>query len=556
MMSSFKDNLTFAIIGNPGQWRTDLTIRFSEYYSQGFSENFLQHIVYVSSVDEALDLCQTKYLVVQSAGNVIFTQQFFDDIEAQLSENLDIFLGDITIELDYLKLETPCIAFNLEVWNQVGQPRFSSHVLDGPRFEIVEPGEKYSPLRIKPQENDRTNVPAQCSAAGAELIIRQLEVFGIASALRAITSTDNMFFLSRKNPYHEIHFETLFEKKYLAGIHNSIFAVDDSPLNDQPFAAEVVVVPAQGMRALQLAEKFSAKKIVVYDISPLALEFQRSLLEVSSARLFSEVIADFTEKHPNASFIGDWSDYADDVVVPNRSCEVSYHLVDAFSHQMEDLIASLDPTVSIAIDFTDIYIYPYNFYRRPLYQAQGLFQQLYSQLKSRTGSTKILGYAPGFMRMDDIEINTSRVQFEYDVTPPVEETLTEAPPDNPLFFVPVIAVQPAEELNTNKWVDTNPIQASSPAELAKKMGYTSSSRSEVFGNHHAIMNIWSKIENTGGFLLTLEYAIETMTGSWEFRVGKVSSALKKITGGPNAASMMNHLSNTNKVRPQDLAQLG
>lgn len=556
------NNLTFAVLLSDSAWHTDLTVRFCEYFSNKINgPGFLDRVIYPESVDDAIHKCQTDYLLIQMGGHITFNDAFFNALEKAAFEASDIAIGHLLLEDDYIKIDKRCIFINMILWRAYGKPAYVSRIKEGPSFKVSSPTKEKS----KPNEvilddtKDRAFVPGYCGIVGGGIIVKQLDTFKKATSLTGITEEQDSFFLDARTPYHEIHTESIFEKKYLAPFRKKIFGLERDDMSSiKATLAEIVVAPAQGLKALTLAETFKASKIIVYDYNPLALELQKKILSVQIPMTYGEIVEDFIKQFPQAVFMDEWSQDTHDVVKPLKNVEVEYRLVDLFSFQAEELVQSIDDVKSMVFDLSDIFTYPYNFYHKPLYQAQGLFGEFYSLLKSRRGGTFILGLAPGFQNLNSIEINTSRKQFEYIAPPPPEDSNEEIPvPD--IMWIPPVATKKLEELVyvppvkvVDKIVELR--KPTTPICAAKEMGYMKSSRPHKLSQEYSL-TILTKYEDFEDFPAIFEYAIDEVLGSWKFQVGKKGSDKKvEFSNGLTMEGMLKHLLTEMKINPKTAAK--
>lgn len=422
----FKNNITFAVLEHDTGWRNDLTIRFVEYYAHSLiDENPLDKILYSKSVDEALKRCETDFLLVLSSGSVLPEFSFFTVLSEQAEKKQDIFISKIVLLEDYAAIDSSCVLFNIPLWKEHGEVKFSSQVREGTCFAVMLEGDdKYEPNAIiaKPEE-DNMYIPPACSMMGGGIIAKQLEIFGEASALFHFINHGEFFYLSKKTPYFEIRTETLFEKKFLSNIPSRVFLSSGMlKENEKTSSVDVVVAPAQGLKPITLAEQFSAKHLIIYDNSKEALALQKLIFSVKKPMLYSMLVDKFLRDNPTARVMDDWSAEANSVIVPLKNVKVDFYHVDACSFEIEELVEGFDKEVSALFDVGDIFTYPFNFYKRPFYQVQGLFAEVFSKIKSRTGPSHIIGLAPGFIKLDDMHVNTSTEHFTklWDI-PRVEE---------------------------------------------------------------------------------------------------------------------------------------
>lgn len=562
------NNLTFAILVNNGNWKTDLTIRFCEYFSHKFNgENFIKNIVFPSTINSALEDCTTDYLLIQSDGHIPFKKSFFKAIENSIENNSDIFLAHLELAHDYILIDDRCIFVNMKLWREVGKPAFASQVREGPRFKISQSTEnKNRPAQIiiDSPNDDKCFVTAACSTSGAGFIIAQLNKFGKATSLSGVLTPDESHYLDSSSPYRELHTETFFEKKFLNHIRTNVFALEDDDMSQiKNVSADIVVCPAQGLKPLNLVEYFKASKLVIFDSNPYSLELQKLIFSVEEPTLYSDIIETFQEEFPNANVINGWKEDEYAVVKPVKNINIEYKIVDAFSFEIEDLIKSINHKPSAVFDLSDIFVYPYNYYRRPLYQVQGLFAEIYSLMKSRTGATHILGYAPGFLNMDKIEVNTSSAQYELDPTidpnavEEVEITSDEIEipieEDKPsVVFAPETSLAPEENKSVYSLPSANEdvknLQNTSIFVYAIDKGYTKTIRSGELNSVTKNLVVLNKLEIYDDWVAVFEYFIDEITSEWSFKVGKQGQDKRiEFSNGLNGESFLKHLNQSLKI---------
>lgn len=603
-MKNLKNNLTFAVIVKDVAWRTDLTIRFCEYFSNKINDDFLDKITYPDTIDEAIEKCETDYLLVQTSGHIVYEMDFFKSLEALAEMNEDIAIGFIEVAEDYLILNEKCLFVNIPLWKEAGRPKYKSGVHEGDRFKIGEyKNDNRRPFEVFIQPNDRTFVPNEASELGAELIIRQLEKTGFARSLLMFSQNNETHYLDVSTPYYEIRTDTIFEKTFLTNTRKKVFTNDtDKVYPLETTAAEILIVPANGLKAYTLAEHFKVKEVVIYDMNPLALEFQKRIFSIDAPHLYGDIVRQFIEDFPEAIIADDWS--ADEFsVVKKMDLKVRYENVDAFSFEMENLIFDIDRSIPAIFDLSDIFVYPYNYYRRPLFLVEGLFAQLYSHMKSRTGPTFIFGAAPGYQSLDAIEINTSRKQFEMDPTidpyaidesipeeervPIVVEPIMYAPDtsapripereDKKSWFkslrnaitapqtiikevirevyidrmievpAPTIQVKPIPIIDVNA-----PIEVTIPIEkLAEKFGYSIEKKDTQIAGNNKLATVLSKIVPFEEFEAVFEYSIDEIEGAWSFKVGKTGMDKRiEFSNGMSYDGFLKHFREEVKINPK------
>lgn len=603
----FENNLTFAVLLKDVAWRTDLTMRFTEYFSSKLNGNeFVSRIIFPETVDEALAKCETEFLIIQSSGHVIYNMEFFFQLEKLALKAEDIFLGHVELVDDYAIINERCIFFNLNIWREAGCPAYHSDIREGYKFEAngFVTNNKL-PFTITALINEpKVYIPYEAGTVGGGMVATQLDKFQKLTSINIFESLQVSHYLSTETPYFEIHSETVFEKKFLAKTKNIIFAYDDDILPEVSGKnAAIIIAPANGLKAHTLAHHFNAKTIYVFDINPLALELQRRIFSIDKSYLYSHIISDFQKDYPEAIITTDWDIDANSVVNPTDA-EIKYRLVDAFTYEMEDLIKEVDDELPAVFDLSDIYVYPYNFYRKPLYQVEGLFGELYSLMKSRKGPTFIFGLAPGFQAMDEIEINTSRAQFEFDASvDPLAHEKGEVPPELPeVFFHPNISAPklPEQELKKS-WISAikdavslpkknirevirevivekiveieKPIYIDRFVEIEKPaiaspvvQEVVVPAFQEMTPVNYALHNGYRQVMDGANIILTkahsfpeietvFEYSVNETTYVWSFKVIKVGKDKKiEFSNGTTRDGMLNHLKQDIKINPKTAAR--
>jgi len=411
-MDIFKNNLTFALVGSEGSWRTDITARYIQHWIYTLNNEIKPAaLVRTDTIDQALETARTDYLLVQTAGSIIFTEKFLQAMASVAEQGSDMVLGTIRAESDYITLDPSCFFINVPLWRAAGCPKFHSSVREGPALAFL-PGQD-RPVRLQPASADRTFVNSECASSGAELLIRQLELHGTARALLSVADAEDFFFLDASSPYHEIHSETIFEKRYLAQAARTVrVAGEPECAAAAGRLAQVIVAPAHGLRPFMLMKMYSASHVIVYSSSPAELDFQRKIFSVSAPYLYSEIVEQFAQENPSCTVVGDISAVADLPINPARGCTVEFVQADAFSFEIENVISDIDDQLTVFFDFSDVFVNPHSFWRRPLYQVQGLFAQVYSLIKSRRGPSRAAGLSPEFFMLDSLDINTSSKQFD------------------------------------------------------------------------------------------------------------------------------------------------
>lgn len=539
-----QNNLTFAVLVTDGGWRTDLTARFCEYHSYKINGS-IDNIMIVDTVDQALEQCTTDYLLIQSGGHLTFRPEFFNALDQCIEEAQDIFLGHIVLAEDYLLLDKQCLFVNMKLWRAHGSVAFESKVLHGPNVAVVvESNNQHRPAQIK-MSKDRTSVPSQCIPHGAGLIVKQLDTFGVVTSLNFLDST-HFHLLDLQTSLAEICSETIYEKTYLPKLKNEVFTIDTDkwvPVDEN--IINTIIAPARGLKALNLAEYFRVQQIVVYDTNPAALEFQRRIFSVKQPTLYGDIVQGFLNDYPDINLIGDWQKDRHNVVTVFKG-EVHFKNVDLFSYQILRLIREYDIFKSLIIDFSDGYTHPHNYYRRPLYQVQGLFAEVYSQLKSRPGPTHILGFAPGFHQLNTIKVNTDAEQFNF--KPDLEAEVPEV-------YQSFTVEKSKKDIIEDKWTapSTESVQVESvedtPFALALTKGYSKVQHSDAINNLPTNKIMLVKEEAFDDFVAVFEYTFDE-NNRWSFKVGVPNNPKRiEFSNGLSLEGFKKHLLTEMKINP-------
>jgi hypothetical protein len=541
----FKNNLTFAVLVTDGGWRTDLTARFCEYHSYKINGS-TDNIMVVDSIDQALQQCQTDYLLVQSGGHLTFRPEFFHALNDCVEEGQDIFLGHIVLAEDYLLLDKQCLFVNMKLWRAHGSIAFEHKVLNGPNFKVtIESKDQHRPAQIEVAK-DRTSIPSPCIPAGAGLIVKQLDTFGTATSLNFLDST-HFHLLDLQTSLAEICSETVYEKLYLPKSKKEVFTIDTDkwiPVDEN--IIHTVVAPARGLKALNLAEHFKAKSVIVYDTNEDALELQHRIFSVKRPTLYGDIIRGFINDYPDATIIGDWQKDSHSVVTVFDG-DVQFKNVDLFSFEIIQMIRQCDIFKSMLIDFSDGYTHPHNYYRRPLYQVQGLFAEVYSQLKSRPGPTHILGYAPGFQQLNTVKVNTDAEQFNF--KPDVEAEVPEV-------YQSFKVEKTEKNIVEDKWTPPAGLTVGviEPAEdtpftLALTKGYSKVQHLDAINNLPTSKIMLVKEEVFEDFIAVFEYTFDE-NNRWSFKVGVPNNPKRiEFSNGLSLEGFKKHLLTEMKINP-------
>lgn len=553
--------ITFAILKSDKTWKYDLTKRFMEHYAfSAYGHEFETYILEVDTVDQALRRCQTDYLIIQSAGFVIFNNDFFSSVLEHLSSK-NMVVGRIELQDDYVILDRRCIAFNIPEWKRLGEPSFDAgKIKDGPKYAVSIPSEyEFAPKEVVAVTGaEREFVPSVCGQNGASIVIKQLDGFGKITSLSGILDPYDSHFLDDSTALSEIVSETFYEKRFLPIVKDYIFTVDTDPLQDIPNqSADIVCAPAIGLKPLNLVEHYNAKRVIVFDTNDLALELQRRIFTVTQPTTFGEIMKEFLSDHPEAHVADDWSSQTFSVIKPCKAY-VEYKKIDLFSFEAVDLFNRLDYEKALVVDFSTLFTNPYNFYRRPLYQIQGLFAEIYSILKSRTGATFILGQTPGYKEMTFVEVNTSVAKYLLDpnVDPmkPDEDGFKKEPLP-PIVFAPEFPTIVKEQIEEKpallkKFEAPKNLNKKDVCSIAEDLGYAKSTTKTIIGGDEKDVTLLMKIELLDGIQFVFNYFVDVPNEQWSFKVGVVGQdKTVEFSNGISNDTFKKHLLNDFKINP-------
>lgn len=408
-----QDNITLALIPD-NTWRSEYTYLHLRYFQRFINPSV--KVVSYPSVDAALGACETDFLFVFRAGALPYASGFFQSLNApEIADAL--FIGKLRIHSDYAMLEDGMLLVNVARWKDYGSPRFNSKVRQGPAFYTsISSDDPFRPRQIVKESDEQIFIDNDCSTNGGEFIALELNKRGMCEAFTQYCDSDDYYEFSTETPYHELMSETLFEKRYLPEVRSKIFAIDTDDLSAaKQTTVGVVVAPAIGLKALTLAEHFKAKNVIIYSHCEHALNLQRLIFGVTQKTLYSDIVEQLFED-TGALVESGWEEDEYAIVSPLAGVQVEYHLVDPFSFEMDRFIKRLDFQSSMVFDFSDTYTLPHEYYKRTFLQVDGLFTQLYSYLKSRTGPTHLFGLSPNFDPLHENLVNTSNQSFEMDPT--------------------------------------------------------------------------------------------------------------------------------------------
>ena len=557
------DQITFAIIKSDRTWKYDLTKRFVEHYAfNEYGQDFENYILEVDTVDQALKRCKTDYLIVQSAGHIIFDTTFFGRVMKTLAAKENIVIGHIMLQDDYVVLDRRCLAFDMVLWKEHGEISFDNgKIKDGPKYAVSEPSEiEWAPIEICDIKGaTREFVPSICGQNGASIVIKQLDEFGKMRSMSGVVDIYDAHFLDDSTALSEILSETFYEKRFLPLVKDHIYTVDTDPIdNIADQNADIVCAPAIGLKPLNLAEHYKAKRVIIYDTNELALELQRRIFSITKATTFGEIVTDFLTDYPHANIVDDWSSQRFSVIKPTTAY-VEFKKIDLFSFEIIDMFLRIDHEKSLVVDFSTLFTNPYNFYRRPLYQIQGLFAEIYSILKSRVGAIFILGQTPGYKELTFVEVNTSVTRYHVDHTidprQPDEDGL-EKPEPEPVMFIPEFPTIIKEELDEKpallKKFDAAKVGNAKRdvCQIAEDIGYSKSQVISVIGADEKSVTLLSKKELLDGLVFIFEYFVDVPHEQWSFKVG-VDGQDKRVefSNGISLDTLKKHLLNDYKINP-------
>lgn len=540
-MNLLKNNLTFAILPIDSTWRLDLTTCFCEYFSFGINgDDFMERIELHDSVDAALLSCKTDYLLVQQEGHVPFNSEFFSILELCAAENSDMVLGNIILKNDWATLDKSCLFFNMKLWTATGNPPYRGKLKHGPLFTSSGGSDRYHPAQLKWDGEKLTYLPIECSYEGAELLIKQLELFKVATSLPAVSAPENYFFIDCSLPYYEIKTETMFEKKYLEP-NNQIIHLSSPPQILPQATFSTVVAPAIGMRPLELAEHYHATRIIIYSNSQAALDFQKMMFSFQEPVLYGEMV---DQIRPNITVRGAQKEDRNRVIKPFKA-KVEFQLIDPFSYQMEELVASIGYEDSAVFDLADIYISPYNYYRRSSSTVWGLFVELFSKIKARSGQSLLLGFGPGFRSADDFYYKAKWDKFYEEFL-----LLGTVPQEPELHLEAEHCIVPIERTPIPVFSKSVKEEVESIVEhfAQGRDGYSVEMICVSWNGKSTPVIQLTQVVEFPELDAIYEYTIDPTTAVWTFKVGKIGHKRKvEYANGHTAEGLLKHLNVSEKI---------
>lgn len=546
----FGNNVTFAIISAEETWRTDLTLRFAEYFSKKINGPlYKQNIIVCKTPDEAYEKSRTDFICIQFAGHIIFDYSFFNSAELFFKENKSLFLAKIELVDDYAVFSKTCFFINKLIWESKGKPTFKSSIKSSQIFNIKEKGKlKNYPNELGMGIRDKVIVSEFCAENGAQFIDTQFELFQTVVSSVSVIPENSHFFISKTTPYEEVFTETYFEKNYLAKLKYDVFTVDnDSYAEITDISADTVVTTCQGLKAYDLVKYCKSSKLVIYDTNALALEFQKRIFSITSPTLYGDLVKSFIKEFPDANIVGHWKTDEFTVLQP-IPVKSEFVLIDVFSYEVIDLICNVDNHESAVFDFADIFVYPFNYYKRPLYQIQSLFSEVYSLIKSRSGPSYILGFAPGFQNMNSIKVNT----VDFTATSTLEKYNFEKSVEYKEMLKQKMFVHPKLNIVKEEKVEIKQVEQTEDPVNVNLVFVTDTAKQQEYDIQYEQDKICLKKKvEFPEFIGMYEYEYHTKTQKWNFKVYKVDSDKKiEICNGTESGGLVRHLNLPSKINPR------
>lgn len=555
----FAKELTFAFFDDYAGWRSDFTMRFCEYFAFKFHENHFQNfILSPKSIDDAIAKCQTKYLFIFRSGFIPHNKTFFADIYKQLERNEDIFLGNIFLVDDYAVLAPNFLVINIQKLAGVSA-RFISQEYEklACLFDVDEAGiDRDYPKSIKtvysePNNPTKIRIERSCHENGASLISKQLELHGVARSVSSVTSHYSV--LDDSTSFAEIISETRFEKLHLQPRLNTVRLSDDDFYSDLPniSSCDTIITVAKGLRPHTLAQQYKPQNMLILCANEGEKILQQNIFS-NKSHVYDGAITAAQDAAPSFIYetIPDRDRYS--IITPIK-CTIDYVIVDPFSFNLFEAVRAVDHKGPKIFDFADIFIDPYNFYKRPLYQVQGLFSVVFSDIRSRTGLSRILGYAPGFARLNTTDINAGSNTFlspmgsgrvkskATSFVPPANEQIKEPLIKKTIFQKVKDVVLPSEPVSSapKSW-----------RQVALDDGWQFDA--SISENN----TVLSKSIVVDGNRLLMIYDICDNPWNWKFKLARVGRTKQIIVAnGSSQTDFQSHLEKDTKMTSSDIAQL-
>lgn len=407
-----KDNISFCITHfQQNDWRSEYTRGIIEHYKRQLGGR----LTTATSFTQAVNMCQTKYILFIRSGMVILSQRFFDHLERFANEQRDIVIGDIELGYDYAYLRDEILFVNVELWKRFGSVAFDAKSMSAPSIIPSEKtfGDRH-PAYIFMDKAHNVNVDFECYDRGAAVLIEQMKAFFDARSLPTELRAE-LFYLDRSSPYNEIHFETKFETETLPKLRERVDAFDTpqiSELISNKISADTIIVPAKGLYTRDMIMKTHAKNIIIYSDSMAQLKLQEKILNLMRATNYENILLSYLSENPAAEIIGDPKQGRSIIIQPHARYSLKMVHINPIGYQLEQLVKQVSIHESLVLDVGEYYTDPVAMYKRDRRALPGYFEALYAQFSSRPGPSFLVGVDPNYTKHAGTHINNLQWRYE------------------------------------------------------------------------------------------------------------------------------------------------
>jgi hypothetical protein len=541
-MQNFLSNITFFILDAMDDWRDDLTKRYCEHFSRILNGDFWRdRVMYSESVDESIEKCSTRYCLIQTSSSIVCSLKFFEECSAHFDGSKNFMLCDFIMDDDYAIIDKSLMVIDRERWENAGKPLFASKLNTSPLLKVVEKtNDTRYPKLITLHDTEHVLVSRYCANNGAEMISANIKLAGNMGAIRNIVNKDHHYCLKRKNKFEEIYHETFFDKNYYQRLTKQISIYDNDEYNEiQKVSADYLVVPAKGLKAVNLAEYLGAQHIIVYDKNPLALELQKRILSIKTPTLFGQILKDFIKDYEKAEFAEAENMDEFTVVYPTKVKSKKFICLDAFSYELLDLAALVNNEKSAVFDMSDLFSSPHHYFLKRTENVEALFIEACSRLKSRRGPSFILGKTPNNENLNSIKLNTNRQVSD------IEEISTDKYEN----------WEDEIEIKKEEIKELSPLQKKIEEIIQTAKGLDYQIDTTRIGQDVNALTL-TKVSILPDFNCVYEYKLAVSTLKWSFKINKYGYDKKlELSNGNTLEAFVEHLKTHNKFNAKSVVKM-
>ena len=344
-------------------------------------------------------------------------------------------------------------------------------------------------------------------------------------------------------PRDTIHYETVFEETFLKSSSSKLIYGFQNDVTTPVSTCDVLVAYADSLRTYKLAQTLRPKKIMILGKSTDDLSLQRKIFNVDEACLYGDI-----DNRPLISSIDRMA-----VVESLNDCEISFYLIDPFTYRLEEFLLSLDRQANIVFDFSDVFVNPFAYYKRPVFTVQEFFSEIYSIIKSRRGPSHILGFAPGYEDLAVVKVNTQVIRSNK-INVVIESDSGEQIEEEKQIFDTIFSVNVKKKFTeivsaVKSKIVSHDDQAKTQVKETVGDDFLVMLNKEINDHSYRITasdDIY-QISTVTNILGTSEeceylYKINKTTNNWTFDAGFVSRAKRiEISNGKDVESLLHHI---------------